>query len=222
MEVVRSTIIWWTYCALRWREVDCAAGMVWKVSMDAFYAFWNLLQLTWIRADYSSRVLSMWASLKGCRPWVCEYLKDKIWGRVSQKPTCTLFPLFFLRHYFSSTQYSFNVVSSAFCLFFPFLRGWSRPATTRSWILKLRRLLGSVSAKRKRSGEWLSPSLSSVQPIEPTRCPLIFHALYHLPRFIAVALTVGLSAALQSPTISAGCLSFLLHNEFVYREENNH
>lgn len=129
-----------------------------------------------------------------------------------------LVPFVFPSSLFNINTVCFHGVSSAFCLYFPFLREWSQPATTRSWILKSRRLLGSVSAKRKRSGEWLSPSLSSVQPKVPTRCPLIFHALSHLPRFIAVALTVGLSAALQSPTVSAGCLSFLLHNEFVYRE----
>lgn len=57
------------------------------------------------------------------------------------------------------------------------LRGWSLPATTRSWIRKSRRSLASASAKRKRSGEWLF----SPEPTVPTRCPLIIHAMPEPP-----------------------------------------
>lgn len=174
-----------------------------------------VIHCSWHRFELTTAAVSCQGP-QACREWVCDKIR---FGVECHKNIPALsFLLFFFPDLFFINTLSLpqHLVYISF-----FLREWSQPATTRSWILKSRRLLGSVSAKRKRSGEWLFPSLSRVKPTGPTRCPLIFHALSHLPRLSSMALTVGLTAAMQSPTISAGSLSFLLHNEFVYRVENN-
>ncbi len=144
------------------KRLFCRGGL--RGLYECFYAFWSLLQLTWIRADHSCRSLSRSTSLQGLSVW---YLKDKVLGGVSQRHPCTPFPLVFPLSLFFINTVCFHSVSLAFCLYFPFLREWSQPATTRSWILKSRRLLESVSAKRRRSGEWLSPSC----PVSSQKCP---------------------------------------------------
>lgn len=92
--------------------------------------------------------------------------------------------------------------STYLCLFrrpswlFCCLRGWSLPATTRSWIRKSRRSLASASAKRKRSGEWLS----SPEPKVPTRCPPVFHSVPHpLPPYCLSGDNWAVSTTAVSP-----------------------
>ena len=70
---------------------------------------------------------------------------------------------------------SLNCTWSAFSLYFPFLRVWNQLATTKSWILKSRRLLESVSAKRKKNGEWPQRAFSSFMPCFTPLVLLLWH-----------------------------------------------
>lgn len=143
------------------------------------------------------------------------YLEDKIWVEQHKKEISIHVFIFFLFCYvFSSTWHPFMTYPQ--CFAYISLCSGSKASQLQQghgswnqgdhWRVHLPKERGTVSDCAQRC------PASSVQPTGPTRCPLVFHALSHLPRFIAVALTAGLSAALQFLSISAGCLSILLHN----------
>lgn len=141
---------------------------------------------------------------------VCNCLIHFGWSITKKKTSPSGLSFVFLCYYSSSTRHP--LMSTMYCLYFPFLREWSQPVTTRSWIPKSRRSLGSASAKRKRNGEWLSLHHGSMSSQQGPQGALSSF----MPRLASHALLLwrwqlGSQQHCSTPSVSAGCL-----HEFCY------